>query len=297
MNTPAATPSSEADAPKFGYSDEQLAALPTVYAPGLFAGQRVLVSGAGSGIGKSIAYLYARLGARLVICGRKPEALESTAQRLRALGSPEVLVQATNIRDAESVDALMDAVWSRMGGLDVLVNNAGGQFPQAALDFSAKGWNAVIDTNLNGTWNMTRSAGKRWVASDTPGCVVNIVIVIDRGNPGIAHSAAARGGVISLTRTLALEWAPHRIRLNCVAPGTIESNGFNNYQAENAARFCYSNPMKRNGDVQDIAEAVVYLSASSGKFITGETLRVDGGGTLWGEAWTAGKPDYFKVPE
>ena len=272
------------DPPKFGFTDSDLAALPTVYAPGLFAGQRVLVSGAGSGIGKAIAFLYARLGATLVICGRKPEALEASAEWLRKLGSPEVLALPLNIRDPEAVSQAMDAVWARFGGLDVLVNNAGGQFPQAALEFSVKGWNAVIDTNLNGTWHMIQNAAKRWVRDRVPGSVVNIVVVTERGQPGISHSVAARGGVIALSRSLALEWAPHRIRINCVAPGTIESNGFNNYRPENAENFCNSNPMKHNGDVQDIAEAVVYL-----------TLRVDGGGTLWGEAWTNGRPDYFKV--
>lgn len=291
MTTNAATQ----DPPRFGFTDADLAALPTVYAPGLFAGQRVLVSGAGSGIGKAIAFLYARLGATLVICGRKPEALEASAEWLRRLGSPEVLALPLNIRDPEAVSQAMDAVWARFGGLDVLVNNAGGQFPQAALDFSVKGWNAVIDTNLNGTWHMIQNAARRWVRDGVPGSVVNIVVVTERGQPGITHSAAARGGVIALSRSLALEWAPHRIRINCVAPGTIESNGFNNYRPENAEHFCNSNPMKRNGDVQDIAEAVVYLTAASGKFLTGETLRVDGGGTLWGEAWTNGRPDYFKV--
>lgn len=206
-----------------------------------------------------------------------------------------MLALPLNIRDPEAVSRAMDAVWARFGGLDVLVNNAGGQFPQAALDFSVKGWNAVIDTNLSGTWHMIQNAAKRWVRDGVPGSVVNIVVVTERGQPGISHSVAARGGVIALSRSLALEWAPHRIRINCVAPGTIESNGFNNYRAENAENFCNSNPMKRNGDVQDIAEAVVYLTAASGKFLTGETLRVDGGGTLWGEAWTNGRPDYFKV--
>ena len=283
------------DPPKFGFTDSDLAALPTVYAPGLFAGQRVLVSGAGSGIGKAIAFLYARLGATLVICGRKPEALEASAEWLRKLGSPEVLALPLNIRDPEAVSQAMDAVWARFGGLDVLVNNAGGQFPQAALEFSVKGWNAVIDTNLNGTWHMIQNAAKRWVRDGVPGSVVNIVVVTERGQPGISHSVAARGGVIALSRSLALEWAPHRIRINCVAPGTIESNGFNNYRPENAENFSNSNPMKHNGDVQDIAEAVVYLTAASGKFLTGETLRVDSGGTLWCEAWTNCRPEYFKV--
>ncbi len=293
MNTQ--TEASKEGQPTFGFTDHDLAQLPTVYGPKLFAGKRVLVSGAGSGIGKAIAFLYARLGATLVICGRKIDALESCAEWLRKLGSPEVLVLPLNIRDPEAVSEAMDAVWTRLGGLDILVNNAGGQFPQAALDYSVKGWNAVIDTNLNGTWHMIQNAAQRWVRDDVPGSVVNIVVVIDRGQPGITHTAAARGGVISLSRSLALEWAPHHIRINCVAPGTIESNGFNNYRPENAKKFCKSNPMKRNGDVQDVAEAVVYLTASSGKFLTGETLRVDGGSTLWGEAWTNGRPDYFKV--
>ena len=197
------------DPPKFGFTDSDLAALPTVYAPGLFAGQRVLVSGAGSGIGKAIAFLYARLGA-----------LEASAEWLRKLGSPEVLALPLNIRDPEAVSQAMDAVWARFGGLDVLVNNAGGQFPQAALEFSVKGWNAVIDTNLNGTWHMIQNAAKRWVRDGVPGSVVNIVVVTERGQPGISHSVAARGGVIALSRSLALEWAPHRIRINCVASTT-----------------------------------------------------------------------------
>lgn len=263
------------------------------FAPGLLAGKTALVSGAGSGLGRAIAIAMARAGADLVICGRRPEPLEATATSLRELGA-RVLTHPMTIRDPDQVAGLFVAA-TGFGGIDILVNNAGGQFPQAAIDMSPKGWNAVIDTNLNGTWHMIQNAAKRWVRDRVPGSVVNIVVVTERGQPGISHSVAARGGVIALSRSLALEWAPHRIRINCVAPGTIESNGFNNYRPENAENFCNSNPMKHNGDVQDIAEAVVYLTAASGKFLTGETLRVDGGGTLWGEAWTNGRPDYFKV--
>ena len=283
--------------PKFGPGDEALATLPTVYRDNLFAGKVVLVSGAGSGIGKAIAFLFARLGATLAICGRKVDKLEDSAEKLRALSGREVFIYPMTIREPKQVDALLSAVWERFGGLDVMVNNAGGQFAAHAMDFSVKGWNAVIDTNLNGTWYMMQGAARRWVAQGKPGSIVTIAAAVDRGLPGMAHTAASRAGVISLSRTLAVEWAEYGIRLNCIGAGAIESTGFNNYQEENVPGFYTCNPMKRAGDVQDIAEAVVYLAAPSGKFITGEVINVEGGMMLWGEFWPAGKPDYFKVDQ
>ena len=281
--------------PQFGLDDDALAGQATVYRPWLFADKVVLVSGAGSGIGKAIAFLFARLGAKLAICGRDLEKLQATAPKLRELGSPDVFVQAMTIRDPEQVDALMDAVWAHFGQLDVLVNNAGGQFPQAAIDYSVKGWNAVVDTNLNGTWYMMQAAAKRWRDHGQPGNIVNIVATFQRGMPGVGHTGAARAAVTYLSKTVAVEWAPYRIRVNCVAPGAIESTGFRVYPAEAVKTFGQSNPMKRTGSVHDIAEAVVYVAAPSGKFITGQLLTVDGGGVLWGDVWPTGKPDYFKV--
>ncbi|MDO9483668.1 MAG: SDR family NAD(P)-dependent oxidoreductase, partial [Hydrogenophaga sp.] len=158
----------------FGFDDEALATRPTVYQSGLFEGQVVMVSGAGSGIGKAIAFLYARLGAKLVICGRDPAKLESCAEWLRRLGSPDVLVHPMTIRDPEQVEQLIDVAWLHFGRIDVLVNNAGGQFPQRALDYSVKGWKAVIDTNLNGTWYMMHGAANRWVEQGRHGNIVNI---------------------------------------------------------------------------------------------------------------------------
>ena len=134
--------------PRFGPGDEALAALPTVYRDDLLAGKVVLVSGAGSGIGKAIAFLFARLGATIALCGRKVDKLEDCAEKLRALSGREVFIYPMTIRDPEQVDALLAAVWERFGGIDVLVNNAGGQFAAHAMDFTVKGWNAVIDTNL-----------------------------------------------------------------------------------------------------------------------------------------------------
>jgi citronellol/citronellal dehydrogenase len=283
--------------PKFGPGDEALANLPTVYRDDLFAGKVVLVSGAGSGIGKAIAFLYARLGATLAICGRKIEALEDCAEKLRALSNREVYVHPMSIRDPEQVDALMSAVWQRLGRLDVLVNNAGGQFAAHAMDFTQKGWNAVIDTNLNGTWFMMQAAAKRWVdTGQRDVSIVTVTAAVDRGLPGMAHTAASRAGVIALSKTLAVEWAEHGIRVNCIGAGAIESNGFNNYKPENVPGLFRTNPMKKAGDVQDVAELAVYLTAPSGKYITGETVNLDGGMVLWGDFWPAGMPDYFKPP-
>jgi len=283
-------------AAKSGLSDADLAGMPLAFRPDLFAGQVVCVSGAGTGLGKAAAYQFGRLGAKLVLCGRKAERLERTAEGLRRLGV-ECLVQPMTIRDPEQVAALIDACWSRFGGLDILINNAGGQFPQPAIDYSVKGWNAVIDTNLNGPWYMMQAAARRWRDAGRPGTIVNIVAVVWRGMPGVAHTCAARAGVIYLSKTLAVEWAPYRIRVNCVAPGVIETEGMAVYPAEARAEFDRSNPMLRMGDVQDVADACCYLGGATGKFITGETVTVDGGNQLWGEQWTAGRPDYFKPPK
>jgi NAD(P)-dependent dehydrogenase (short-subunit alcohol dehydrogenase family) len=283
--------------PRFGPGDEALATLPTVDREDLFSGQVVLVTGAGSGIGKAIAFLYARLGATLVICGRKPDKLEDCAEKLRALSGRDVYWHPMTIRDPEQVEDLLSAAWERHGSIDVLVNNAGGQFAAQAMDFSHKGWNAVIDTNLNGTWYMMQGAAKRWVRQGKRGgSIVTIAAAVDRGLPGMAHTAASRAGVIALSKTLAVEWAEHGIRVNCVGAGAIESNGFNNYKDENVPGLFRTNPMLRAGDVQDVAEAVVYLTAPSGKYITGETVNIDGGMVLWGEFWPAGMPDYFGPP-
>ena len=280
----------------YGFNDEQLAVLKLSWRPGLFDGQVVLVSGAGTGLGKAIAYQFGRLGAKLVICGRKADPLERTAEGMRKLGI-DCLTYPMTIRDPEQVAALFDAAWSHYGRLDVLVNNAGGQFPQPAIDFSVKGWNAVIDTNLNGTWYMMQAAARRWRDAAMPGCIVNIVAVVARGMPGVAHTSAARAGVIYLGKTLAIEWAPLHIRVNNVAPGVTATEGMNVYPEEARAEFGRANPMMKLGDAQDVADACCYLGGPTGKFITGEIIAVDGGFQMWGEQWTAGRPDYYKLKD
>lgn len=279
---------------RYGFSDEKLLTVPTVFRDDLLADSVVLVSGGGSGLGKAIACLAGRLGATLVLTGRNRERLEETQSLFRGAGIATEILDFT-IRDADAVDAAIRDVWKRHGRLDVLVNNAGGQYPQAAIDFSVKGWNAVVDTNLNGTWYMMQAAARRWRDSGRPGSIVNIVADIWRGMPQMAHTAAARAGVVYLSKTVAVEWAPLGIRVNCVAPGCCETSAFDRYPPEGAASFEQSNPMKRSGDAQDVAEAVIYLAASSGKFVTGEVLTVDGGQQLWGDPWAAGRPPWFEL--
>jgi citronellol/citronellal dehydrogenase len=277
----------------FGLDDAALAARSTVYAPGALDGQVAVISGGAGGLGRATAWLFARLGAQVVVAGRNQAKLDSVVAALAAHGLKASGV-VVDIREPESVGALLDRVWSDHARLDILVNSAGGQFPQPAIDFSVKGWNAVVNTNLNGTWFMMQGAAQRWRQAGGHGSIVNIVVVTSHGLYGVAHSIAARAGVIGLSRSVAVEWAPLGIRVNCIAPGAIETEGWKVYTPQARAAYPRSNPMMRAGTAWDIAEACMYLGGPSSAFVTGELLTVDGGGQLWGETWTTGKPNYFK---
>jgi citronellol/citronellal dehydrogenase len=275
----------------FRLGDEELAAFPTSLAKDLLSGRVVVISGGGSGIGRATAWLAARLGAQVVICGRNPEKLAQTSAAIveRGLKSESV---ALDIRARGSVDALFDNVFNRHGRVDLLVNSAGGQFPQAAIDFSEKGWRAVIDTNLTGTFNMMQRAAQAWRDAGVPGSIVTIV-VSPRGLHQVAHTCAARAGVVAFSEAVAIEWAPLGIRVNCIAPGAIVSEGWDTYAEHLRARYPETSPMRRAGSPWEIAEAALFVGGPGGSFITGQTLSVNGGGNLWGEIWTAGKPAYF----
>jgi citronellol/citronellal dehydrogenase len=256
-----------------------------VFRPGLLDDQVVLVTGGGSGIGLAIAHECAALGARVVIGGRKEDRLEVAAQALGAAGA-QVLAAAVDIRDPDACRAWVAAGREHFGAVDVLVNNAGGQFPAAALDIDPKGWRAVIDTNLNGTWFMSRAFAQQVLADGREGRVISIVANMWRGFPGMAHTGAARAGVVNLTRTLALEWATKGILVNAVAPGVIRSSGLDTYPE--AVRALIETevpqhiPLRRLGTMDDVAWAVAYLAGPAGRYITGETLCVDGGQQHWG---------------
>lgn len=272
--------------------DEALAAQATVFAPGCLANRRVVVSGGAGGIGKAVSWLFARLGAEVVILGRKQEANDALVSRLAAAGYA-ASGAVFDIRSKQHVDSFWDRIGSERK-VDALVNCAGGQFPKAAFDISENGWKSVVETNLTGTWLMMQAAAKSARDNGHPLSIVNIVIVVGRSLYGIAHSTAARAGVIGLSETLAVEWAPHGIRINCIAPGLIQTEGWRVYSPEARAEYGLGNPMKKYGTSWDVAEACAWFVSPASGFITGELMTVDGGGRHWGEVWTTGKPDYFR---
>ena len=249
----------------------------------LFSEKVVMVSGGGSGIGKAIAKLFLNLGARVYIGSRKKERLEEALKELQPLGHCGYV--ELNIREPESVEQAAKYLKEKEGRVDILVNNAGGQFPSAAEAITPKGWKAVIDTNLNGTWFMTQNFATQFFMPQKQGAIVNIIANIFRGFPGMSHTGAARAGVDNLTKSLAVEWAIHNIRVNAIAPGIIMSSGLDQYPPEFLKGVNSKIPMKRMGTVDEVAYLAGFLASPMSAFITGETIYVDGGQRLWGDIW------------
>jgi citronellol/citronellal dehydrogenase len=254
----------------------------SIFREGLFAGQSIIVSGGGTGIGRATARELAALGATVIICSRAREHLEPTREEILAAGG-RAEVMPCNIRDPDAIEAFFQAVVEQHGRIDGLVNNAGGQFLSPVEAISPKGWHAVVETNLTGTFYMCRAAFTHGMR-EHGGAIVNIVVENWRGFPGMAHSGAARAGVVNLTQTLALEWAPYGVRINCVAPGLINSSGLRHYGPEVMARLqqvAKEIPAGRMGTESEIAAAITYLLSPAAAFISGATLRVDGAGSLY----------------
>ncbi|MEO8298567.1 MAG: SDR family oxidoreductase [Burkholderiales bacterium] len=258
-------------------------------------GPVVIVSGADSAIGREVACAFSRLGARLLICGADAVGLDACAAALRLEGAPEAQVLSLNAGEADQAEKLLDDAWRHFGRVDVLVNIASQPAAQSALTCSASEWKSVIQTHLNGTWYMMQAAARRWRDAGAPGGVVNVVGTFQRGTPGLAHQCAASTAVNYLSRTVAVEWAEYRIRVNCVAAGVIATSTAMTAPESTAKTLASVNVMKREGRARDVADAVVYLAGPRGEFITGELLTVDGGGTLWGETWATPKPDYYRL--
>ncbi|MBI1813555.1 MAG: SDR family oxidoreductase [Deltaproteobacteria bacterium] len=251
-----------------------------VFVPDLLKGQVALVTGGGTGLGRVIAQTLAEAGADLMLAARRIEVLDAAAAEIRATTGRRVETCVVNIRERAAVEALAEQAQQRFGAIDILINNAGGQFAQAARDFSPKGWSAVIETNLTGTWNMTQVFGAQMLAGQG-GSIINITAVTGRGFPGIAHTGAARAGVLELTKTLAIEWGP-KIRLNCVAPGPIQTEAFKQTYDPAIDKMCEGLPIPRFGTREEVAYAVVFLASPAAGFITGEVLYVAGGQQIYG---------------
>ena len=257
-----------------------------------FKGLTVLVVGGGGSIGAACAWLAARLGARVFIAGRKADKLDAVVAAMASRGLTGHAA-TVDIRERASVEALFDQCVATAGLPDLVVQSAGGQFPSEALAISEKGWKAVVDTNLNGSFNVMQGAARRWRDANRGGSLVNIV-VSPRGLHGVSHTVAARAGVVAFSEAVAVEWAPLGIRVNCIGPGAIVSAGWAVYKPEVRALYRNTSPMRDAGTPWQIAEAALFIGGPAGGFITGENLEINGGSHLWGETWTIPKPEWFR---
>ena len=268
----------------------------SVFQPGLFADQVVVVTGGGSGIGRCTAHELAALGAAVAIVGRKAEKLDAVRAEIEVAGG-RCSTHVCDIRDEDTVRATIAQVLAQHGRIDGLVNNAGGQYPAPLATISAKGWDAVVRNNLTGGFLMARECVTQWM-SEHGGAIVNIIADIWGGMPGMGHSGAARAGMLNLTETAALEWAP--IRVNAVAPGWIASSGMDQYpptMRETIRGMKQLVPLQRLGTESEVSAAIVFLLSPAAAFVSGACLRIDGAAPnakrIWPEVGTGGSTTPF----
>ncbi|HWK83730.1 MAG TPA: SDR family oxidoreductase [Caldimonas sp.] len=275
----------------------------SIFRADLFSGRVAIVTGGGSGIGRCTAHELASLGARVAIVGRTVDKLETVRREIEAEGGT-CTTHGADIRDEAAVQSTVAAVLEAHGRIDALVNNAGGQFPSPLAAISAKGWDTVVRNNLTGGFLMARECVKQWMLEDdgegrpNGGAIVNIIADMWNGMPGMGHSGAARAGMLNLTETAALEWAP--VRVNAVAPGWIASSGLDHYPPEMTEKIRGMRdlvPLRRLGTESEIAAAIVFLLSPAAAFVSGACLRVDGAAPnakrIWPEVGTGGTTEAF----
>jgi citronellol/citronellal dehydrogenase len=250
-----------------------LSSYASVFRAGLFAGQTALVTGGGSGIGRCTAHELAALGARVALVGRKAEKLAAVAAEI----GPAAKTYVCDIREEAPVRAMVAQVRADFGRIDCLVNNAGGQFRAPLERISAKGWDAVVRTNLTGGFLVARECYTQCMKAAGAGAIVNMIADMWHGMPGMGHSGAARAGMLNFTETAALEWAP--VRVNAVAPGWIASSGLDQYPpevAEHIRSLPKHVPLGRLGTEAEVSAAIVFLLSPAAAFISGSCIRIDG---------------------
>lgn len=249
----------------------------SVFFPGLFAGKVVIVTGGGSGIGRCVAHELAELGASVALVGRKIEKLQNVVDEINHDGG-EASAYVCDIRQEDAVRKTITDIKSHYGQIDGLVNNAGGQYMTPLESISAKGWEAVVNTNLTGGFLMARECYTQAMAK-SGGAIVNIVADMWGSMPGMGHSGAARAGMVSFTETAAAEWAGSGVRVNAVAPGYIASSGMDHYPEEAGPMLramAKTVPLGRFGTEAETAAGIVFLLSPAASFISGTTLRIDG---------------------
>ena len=257
-----------------------------IFKPDLLAGQVALVSGGGSGFGRRTAIELAALGARVVVCGRRAEPLEET---VALCADGRCSARVCDIREEDQVEALVDAALADHGRIDLLVNNAGGQFLTPAEDITPKGFRTVIRLNVEGTWLMTHAVATKAMIPAGGGKVVNVTISPHNGLPGMVHSSAARAAVENLTRTLSIEWSRFGIKLNSIAAGQFGTETLRTkYPQAVVEHLEQTIPAGRLGTEEEFAWAIAYLASPAGDFYSGSILTMDGARDNWFGRWPPG---------
>jgi citronellol/citronellal dehydrogenase len=259
-----------------------------LFQPGLLDGQVAIVSGGGSGLGRASALELAALGARVVVCGRRRDPLDETAAQ--AAGG-RVEAHVCDIREEAEVEALVDSVLERHGQIDLLVNNAGGQYMTPAEDITPKGFRTVLRLNVEGTWLMSHTVATRAMIPDSRGGkIVNVTLSPHHGLPGMAHSSAARAAVENLTRVLSIEWARFGIRLTALAAGHFATETLRTkYPKQVVESVAGTVPLGRLGTEEEFAWLVAYLASPAGDYLSGAILTIDGARDNWLGSWPPGR--------
>ena len=259
-----------------------------VFAHGLLEGQVCVVSGAGTGLGRACARELAALGATVVGCGRRAEPIEAVAAAIEGGGGRAEAVVA-DIRDSDAVDALVDGVLERHGRIDLLVNNAGGQFLSPAEAITPKGFRTVIDLNVQGTWHMTHAVATKAFIPQEAGKVVSMTISPHNGMPGMVHSGAARAAVENMMKTLSIEWSRFNVKLCAIAVGQFDTETLRTkYPAEISATVARTIPLQRMGREEEMGWLVAFLASPAGDFFSGCVITIDGARDNWFGAWPPG---------
>jgi citronellol/citronellal dehydrogenase len=248
-----------------------------VLADGCLDGRTALVTGGGSGIGRSSALLLSRLGAQVRVVGRTADKLDETVALAAEAGHPHAITTSVcDVREPEEVDAMLDGVLADLGRIDILLNNAGGQFVSPAESLNHKGFRAVTRLNLDATWYVTARVAERSMLPNGYGKIISITMSPHRGTPGMAHSSAARAAVESLARTLAIEWGPRGVRVVAVAPGFVHTDAIAKYGIDTdlLSRIV---PVQRMQAADEVAALVAFLASPAGDYITGTCITADGG--------------------
>lgn len=269
----------------------------SIYKNNLFTGKTALITGGGTGIGLRIARELAQLGATVILASRKKDILDKAVELIKNEGGKAFAVEC-NIREEDSIKTAVKTALSHTGNIDYLVNNAGGQFPAPAEMINRKGWQAVIELNLNGTFYLTQEIFNSGM-QENGGAIVNITANMWNGFPMMSHTGAARAAIVNLTKSLAVEWGKYGVRINGVAPGTVDSSGLKSYAPEFQEHIfkirALNNQSGRLGTEAEVASAVLFLLSPAAAYITGETLKVDAGESLYSPLFPPSESPNFPV--